>query len=1059
MRRDAAWHVAVLGGAAGALLGILALVGWGLKLPLLASFRSAYKPIAPTAACVLILLGLLLVRLSLGPLSKRVQVAAAVVTGFVSLYGLLEIIEFLVGADLNGEEALTAYLGRALSIPSAPMSPAAGALMFLVGVALLALELRPTTEGESRGRRFGDAAGVLGAVAATSAMVFVLGYAYGAPLLYRTRVIPIAATSALGFLFLAIGTVAAAGPAQWPLRALAGTSVRAQLLRTFIPLTVVAVIAVSVAGELVPTFLNINHALQLAILAVAFAVIVGLAVSRAAERLSAAIERAQAAQRGAEEARRESEELLALFIEHAPAAIAMFDMQMRYLSYSRRWLTDYHLVGQELRGRSHYEVFPEIPERWKEVHQRCLAGAVERTEEDPFLRADGRLQWLRWEVRPWYRASGEIGGIVMLTEDITERKRQQEEFAQTAHRLQWLMDALPVGVAVAHDPECREVTFNPMGAGMFGVETQENVSLSAAKAPRREFPHYRDGRRLGPEELPLQRAVAEDREVRGFEAEIELPDGRRRVIRTDAAPVHDLENRVVGGIAVVADITEQRRLLEIERARAHEARLRTIALAYTTTGVAFLAPDFTFLEMNSAFAQHLRVRREELLGRNYVEVLPHPGVHRLFESVRDSGEPLTVEEFAYQAVLHPERGVTYWNASLVPVKDEMGALYGFVFSLQEVTEQVRARERIAEAEAERARQAQLLETILDNVQSGVAYLDRELRHVLVNPMYESLVQHTREELIGRRLLDLYDLPEIEAFYAHVRDTGEPFRKEEYPLQIPGYPERGVTYWNGAVAPLKNGTGYVYGLVLSLTDVTGQVRLREQMLAAERARTQLAEQLGREISHRVKNNLAMVVSMLQMQMGRLGVAEPARVLMRDAISRIRTFAVLYEQTYQRQTEDVELVDALRRIAEIDRAALTGGEVTVSVVGEPVSYRFESATNLLVAVNELITNAMKYGAPDATGEVRVEVEVARRNGTLLISVWNSGNPITPDFGPAEIARGGLSLVTGIADYYQGSLTMRPHRGGTLAEVVISEDRLRGERGIEPPGTGPAEASPCA
>ena len=134
--------------------------------------------------------------------------------------------------------------------------------------------------------------------------------------------------------------------------------------------------------------------------------------------------------REAEMARRSSEELTRLFAEHAPASVAMFDREMRYLVHSRQWLTDYHLQGQNLLGRSHYEVFPEIGEEWKAIHRRCLQGAVEHSDADKFLRADGSINWIQWEIRPWHDATGGIGGIVMFTQDISARKELEQRLAQ-----------------------------------------------------------------------------------------------------------------------------------------------------------------------------------------------------------------------------------------------------------------------------------------------------------------------------------------------------------------------------------------------------------------------------------------------------------------------------------------------------------------------------------------------------------------------------------------------------------------------------------------------------
>ena len=126
-----------------------------------------------------------------------------------------------------------------------------------------------------------------------------------------------------------------------------------------------------------------------------------------------------------------NQQVLELFIEHAPAAIAMFDTNMKYIAVSRRFLTDYGIEAQDIIGKSHYDVFPELSERVKEIHKRCLAGATERCEEDPFQRANGKLEWIRWEIRPWFDQAGQVGGIVLFSEVVTQQVEAAERIKES----------------------------------------------------------------------------------------------------------------------------------------------------------------------------------------------------------------------------------------------------------------------------------------------------------------------------------------------------------------------------------------------------------------------------------------------------------------------------------------------------------------------------------------------------------------------------------------------------------------------------------------------------
>lgn len=141
-----------------------------------------------------------------------------------------------------------------------------------------------------------------------------------------------------------------------------------------------------------------------------------------------------------EEQIKQSEQQIRLLIEHSPAAIAMLDNQMRYIIVSRRWIKDYRLGERDITGLSHYEVFPEIDDKWKTIYRRCLAGEEMGCDEEPFHRRDGRTDWIKWLACPWYVSTGEIGGLILFTEVITKRIEEQQQLQQLNENLEKRVD-------------------------------------------------------------------------------------------------------------------------------------------------------------------------------------------------------------------------------------------------------------------------------------------------------------------------------------------------------------------------------------------------------------------------------------------------------------------------------------------------------------------------------------------------------------------------------------------------------------------------------------------
>jgi two-component system, sensor histidine kinase and response regulator len=172
-----------------------------------------------------------------------------------------------------------------------------------------------------------------------------------------------------------------------------------------------------------------------------------------------------------------AEAQLRSLIDQAPVAVAMFDRGMRYIATSSRWLRDYRIDAPVL-GRSHYEVFPEIPERWKEIHRRVLAGETVTEDEDRFDRADGAVQWLAWTAQPWIEPNGAIGGIIICSEDITARKRADAERELFVSAVQSSRDFIGM---------C-DAAFNPFFINAAGMRMVGLSNLDEAKrTPVKEF--------------------------------------------------------------------------------------------------------------------------------------------------------------------------------------------------------------------------------------------------------------------------------------------------------------------------------------------------------------------------------------------------------------------------------------------------------------------------------------------------------------------------------------------------------------------------------------------
>jgi PAS domain S-box-containing protein len=147
----------------------------------------------------------------------------------------------------------------------------------------------------------------------------------------------------------------------------------------------------------------------------------------------------------------------------------------------------------------------------------------------------------------------------------------------------------------------------------------------------------------------------------------------------------------------------QRKREEQERKQAEEALSRERSLLESviqTTDVmlALLDPQFNFLWVNPSYAETCQMKPEEIVGKNHFTLYPNAENEAIFQMVRDIGKEVFYKDKPFVFPDQPERGVTYWDWSLVPVKDSCGDVKGLVFSLRETTKYKQVEEALRQSE-------------------------------------------------------------------------------------------------------------------------------------------------------------------------------------------------------------------------------------------------------------------------------------------------------------------------------------------------------------------------
>ena len=359
---------------------------------------------------------------------------------------------------------------------------------------------------------------------------------------------------------------------------------------------------------------------------------------------------------------------------------------------------------------------------------------------------------------------------------------------------------------------------------------------------------------------------------------------------------------------------------------------------------------------------------------------------------------------------------------------------------------------------ERKRSLEQFRMAIEAAPTGMIMVDGRGTIVLINAHVEKLFGYTREELVGRSMEVL--VPERfrdrHPAYRHgfsTKPQARPMgagrdlfglRKDgsEVPLEI-------------ALNPLRTTEGeFVLSSVADITERKRAERERETMLnELQRLNAELEgrvevrtaelsaalrdrEVLLQEVHHRVKNNLQIISSLVNMQARKLE-AGPSRDALRECQTRVQAIALIHERLYQSQDYSrVPLSDYVRSLAasifNATGTALRGVELEFAI--DDVSLTVDKAIPCGLVLNELITNALKHAFRDGRSG-KLQVELARTDDELIrLAVRDDGVGLPPDFQKQRGHSLGIQLVSTLAEQLDASLTISSERGASF-ELVFA------------------------
>nr|MDZ8042288.1 PAS domain S-box protein [Nostoc sp. CreGUA01] len=647
-------------------------------------------------------------------------------------------------------------------------------------------------------------------------------------------------------------------------------------------------------------------------------------------------------------------------------------------------------------------VHPEDVERIEQAVINALAEHTNFTGEYRVIYPDGSVHWLTGKGRGVYNEAGEAVRMLGVIIDISATKQAEAALRESEARFQAFMNNSPV-LAWITDTDGRVVYLNQTYLRTFKLQPEQAIGQSIfdlypAEIAQQHFNHIR--------------TVIETNQVLEVMEIAPRPDGTLGEFLVYKFPILGLSaQKLVGRVAI--DITERKIL---ERELAHQQQLLDAFISSAPVGLTVLDRQLHFTLMNQALAQMNGVQAADHIGKSVWEIIPDlaPKLEPIFQHVLTTGESILDWEISGETPKHPGVKRT-WLVSCFAIPSQTEEPIGMGIVVVEISDRKRAQQML-----------ELQAVITRNIAEGICLI-RANDGIIVyaNPKFEQMFGYDPGELINQHvsIINYGDENNTPEDISQVIITAV-FQHGEATYEVHNVKKDGTSFWCNATTSVFEHPEYGSVLVAVQQDIT------EHKQAEEKIKVSLKEKevLLKEIHHRVKNNLGIVSSLLQMQCRRTQDPQVSAIL-RDSQNRIASIALVHEKLYR--SEDLADIDFAQYIPDLtthlfDSYNVSSSQIKLKIQVDNASLDIETAIPCGLIINELVSNALKYAFVD-NREGEIEVKFYQDSEcTLILIIRDNGIGLPENFDTKKAKTLGITLVQGLVKQLRGKLEINSHQG---------------------------------